>query len=221
MSLNAYLTDAVKELPGFTSHPYKDGGGNNMKIDSLHLFDDKGRLYARLGDENSVVPSTLKDYVEEFSFYEWIPQVSHRETGIYRLESAEAEVEDNWGGSKRPMYRVKIIGKELMYIRDLFRMIKVGSIRPEESYEKPQQGLSRAGLEEKLAQALRSKEKLVEELRVVESVLHDTVKDYQHASKKIAMVVSLARTLRGEMWGLCRKRVVAQRITNILDTPSC
>lgn len=199
MSLNVYFTDSIKELPDFTNKPHKDGSGDQMKIYGLILYNDSGRLYAMLGDENSVVPEKLHDYVEGFSFYASLPQVAKRETGIYRHLSAEAELELDPHG-KVTVYKVKITGKKLEDVRERLRMIKIGSDRPEESYEGGQTGMSRLALEGELEQT---------QLNLLMSATH-----YKRLRAKLEL---LTRNLRQEQWPWGHKSKMADKITEILD----
>lgn len=220
MSLNVYFRDKIKELPGFTTKPHKDGSGDQMKIDGLSIYNDNGRLYAMLGDENSVVPEKLHDYVEEFSFYGSLPQVAKRETGIYRHLSAEAELElDQY--NKVPVYKVKITGKKLEDVRERLRMIKIGSDRPEDSYEGDQKGMSRLALEEKLEQTQRDlagvEENLRQSLYVSKCFQEAHEKNLSHTDQKMSKLRSLAGKLRQEQWPWGHKSKMADEITDILD----
>ena len=218
MSVNVYFTDAVREIDGFTSKPYSDGSGENMRIDGLHISSDRGRLYAMLGDENSEVPDKLKDCVTGFSLYEFIPRVAQRETGIYRHGSAEAEVEDAWDDGKRSMYKVQITGKKMEDVRNLFRMIKTGAIRPEpeDSYEGEQLGMSRADLEAELERMTIERDDLLEQLQLSEATLRDHEVQARNVRETNLAFCQLVKELCNESWPFCTKRGVANRIGRIL-----
>lgn len=105
-----------------------------------------GRCYIILSNSDPV-PSAVADIVEEVSLYERVPSISPREAGIYRYQSAEAEVDHDDSG--RLEIRVRAANKEDAIA--LYRMIRTGSLRPEQSYEEPQGGMSRAQLENEVA----------------------------------------------------------------------
>lgn len=199
MSLNVYFTDAVKTLPGFTSKPYSDNSGNETRIDGMRIFGEKGRLYTTFSDENDVMPEKLNDYVEKFSLYKSLPYIAKRETGIYRHSSAEAELEFDPHG-KVAVYQVKIIGKKLEDVRDLFRMIKIGSIRPEESYEGDQTGMSRLALEGELEQTTIHLANVTKKLNMVKRCVHIYAGNLQMAP-----------------WPWCHKHTIANEITELLN----
>ena len=222
MSVNVYFTDEVKKLDGFTKKPYKDNSGDEMKIDGMHLFSDKARLYAMLGDENSVVPEKLQPCVESFTLYESIPQVAHRETGIYRHESAEAEVEweDGYGKNGKPKYKVQIVGKKIEDMRDLLRKIKTGTIRPEESYEGQQLGMSRSELEAQWKRVSRERDDLSEQVHLSEETFRAEKGNFHDACEKNVKLRRLASELRKANWPWCAKTSVADSIDQVLDANS-
>lgn len=152
MSVNVYLNNEVRKLAGFSSRRYKDNPGDDMTFNGVHVFGDKARLYL-MWSEDSPIPDELKDLVEEVSCYESIPQMAHRESGIYRHETAECELTpEDYGNAKRekPVYKLKVVAKNMEDIRVILHKVKTGAIRPEESYEGHQQGKSRKQLETEL-----------------------------------------------------------------------
>lgn len=153
MSANLYLNNKVRDLNGFKSQPYPDNSGDKMTLNGMHVFHEKGRLYLMWG-EDAVIPEELKDLVEDISCYETIPRMGHRESGVYRLESAECELTPvDYGNAKRekPMYMLKVTAKSLEDIKAILHLVKTGAIRPDESYEEPQGGKTRRQLEDELA----------------------------------------------------------------------
>jgi hypothetical protein len=222
MSVNVYFTDEVKKLDGFTKKPYKDSSGDEMKIDGMHLFSDKARLYAMLGDENSVVPEKLQPCVESFTLYESIPQVAHRETGIYCYESAEAEVEweDGYGKNGKPKYKVHIVGKKIEDMRDLLRKIKTGTIRPEESYEGQQLGMSRSELEAQWKRVNENNTSLADQLELSYKTLQAERVNFTNACEKNVKLRRLASELREANWPWCTKTTIADNIDQVLDANS-
>lgn len=151
MSIRVYLRgDEVQKLPGFTTKPRRDHGQewNEYELPGLKLSHDNGRWHIPLSEPTEPVPAAVADIVEEISFYGQIPLFPRRERGIYRHESAEAEVEST--GYKDGRIGVRIQAKNMEDLLHLYRKIKDGSIRPEQSFEGQQGGLSHAELEAEL-----------------------------------------------------------------------
>lgn len=197
MSINLYLNNKVRELARFKSTPYPDGSGDKMTINGINLFGDKGRLYL-MCSEDFVIPDELKDLVDDVSCYETIPQMAPRESGVYRYESAECELTpEDYGNAKRekPVYKLKIKAKKLEDIQALVHKVKTGTIRPDESYEGPQGGMSRAELER--------------ELSLSRKLLLDSC-------EKLQDMQVLSLNLRYSRWPFCMSKRVAQRIMKIL-----
>ena len=155
-----FFTSKVVELPGFTTKTRslkgRDGTVESWEEyffaispgKSLGLSRQTGRWYCCLTLTEKEVPEVLADVVDEISLIEEIPTKPHRERGIYRHRTAQAEVSDRPTGAAR--FRVHITGKTLADIRELSHKIKAGLIRPDESYEGTQTGMSRKELEQKL-----------------------------------------------------------------------
>ncbi|QQG46452.1 MAG: hypothetical protein HYY55_01230 [Candidatus Niyogibacteria bacterium] len=148
MSVNVYLKgNKVQELEGFTTR--KRWGGkppqewDEHEISGVKLLRDKGRWYISLGKLTDPIPEAVTDIVDEVSLHEYAD--TQREIGIYRHKSAEAEVDKSGGGRM-----IRIRAKRMEDLLELYRKIRVGSIRPEQSYEGQQGGMSRAELEAEL-----------------------------------------------------------------------
>ena len=147
MSINVYLKgEEVRELKDFVQKTEIE-----YCIPGVKLWYEKGRWYTRLNDLSEPVPPVLADIVEEISFHGKIPFYVSREAGIYRYNTAEAEVDLN-KSSDDEWNEVRINAKKMEDLRELFRRIKIGSIRPEpgESYGGEQRGLSRVELDVEL-----------------------------------------------------------------------
>ncbi len=163
---NVYLKDEkVTANKGFMKTTHHDGSlSHHMR---LHHGDggSDGRWRFVLGPDAKEVPPELAELVEEVSFMTDIPTVPHREWGVYRHESARAEVT---ASPDRKGSKVHITGKNLADVRELHHRILAGSIRPNESYEGAQDGMPRWELEMALRTARAKSEKfreLVEKLR--------------------------------------------------------
>ena len=227
MSVNMYLNNKVRKLPGFKSEPYRDCSGDKMTINGMSLFGDKGQLYAMLSDENSVVPEELKEMVEGFSFYDAIPQMARRESGIYRHETAECELTpEDYGSGKRekPVYKLKVTAKSLEDIRELVHKIKTGVIRPDESYEAPHSGKSRMQLEaelmatqQHLGEEWMANNTLRDELKFHKKALAEIGVHFDARGEKINLLRQIAEKLTKRFWALVDGREVARQINAILN----
>lgn len=133
------LNKDVTKTKGFIRTTFRDGS-----ISELMRLERRGdRLILPFGEAETEVPPPLDWLVEEVSFMGDIPAVPHREYGVYRHESARAQVTK----SRRRCAKAYIVGKTIADVRELYHRILAGSIRPEESYEKPQTGKSRKEME--------------------------------------------------------------------------
>lgn len=237
MSVNLYLNNKVFEFHGFNSERYKDNSGDHMTLNGMHVFCDKGRPYL-MWSEDAVVPDEIKDLVEEISCYKTIPQMGRRESGIYQHESAECELTpEDHGNAKRdkPMYMLKIKATNMEDLRKIVHMIKTGTIRPKESYEGSQSGLSRKELEEIALQRdrllgllnsmnadanrlERELEEVREALRLSNATLRTHEQNFNNAREKNARLRQLAQSMKNvSLLPLVSKMTVAEQIEAILD----
>ncbi|MDO8559209.1 MAG: hypothetical protein Q7R84_02650 [bacterium] len=216
MSVNLYLNDNVRKSELFKSEPYRNGTGDQMTFDGMSIFGEKGRLHIIWGNDDPI-PEILKNLVEEVSCHEVIPQMGHRESGIYRHETAECELTpEDYGNAKRekPMYRLKITAKNLEDIQAIMHKIKTGTISPDESYEGNQHGKTRQQLENELLSTRQELERLREERKIAISYRSDFI----DAHEKNALVRNLANDLLGTFrWPLVNRRSLAKKIAKILD----
>lgn len=220
-SINVYLKgEEVRALEGFTITPASGGKPlqkwDEYKLPGIKLSYDKGRWYVVLHEPTEQVPAAIFNIVEEISFYDLMPADFKREAGIYRHESAEAEVTSEMIGGGRGMIRIRIKAKKMEDLLQLFRKIKIGSIRPEESYEGQQNGMSRAELERKLQQTENELEAVrAEWTRSAEAF----VQMRNELAKKVGQLAQLdnfvAKLSRG--WPFCTKKSIRDRIFAILN----
>ncbi|MDO8469583.1 MAG: hypothetical protein Q7S84_01000 [bacterium] len=176
-----------------------------MSINDLTLYGSDGRLHASLGSENDEIPESLMEYVVGFSLHETVVKTGTREAGIYKHETAEAEVEFSQYDARRESYIVKITGEKMGDVRELFHKIKAGSVRPDESYEGEQLGLSRKELEVVL-------ERVTAELEQITA--------QQDSLAKLARNDNALRVLALELrsgFPFCKKESVAIKILDILN----
>lgn len=201
--INLYFEEEVKTLPSFRSKPYLNGSENQMKIaENISIFSNhEGHLYT-FWDKRVPIPDELKGVVKEISSHETIPQMAHRESGIYRHKSAECELTPaDHGNSKRekPVYQLMFKAKDLGDILELEHLIKTGEIRPEESYEGQQNGISRIHLETKIEQMQQDLRLFFNDIDGLKTELN-----------------GLYHSLVG-WWPFCRKKTVRDEIKKILN----
>ncbi|KKR78582.1 MAG: hypothetical protein UU25_C0037G0011 [Microgenomates group bacterium GW2011_GWB1_40_9] len=212
MSVNVYFSEGVRKLPGFKSVPYGDGSGDKIKLDGLELFGGKNQLYT-MWNEGSPIPETLKHLVEKISCYETIPQMGHRESGIYRHKSAICDLmprDDGSGKREKKVYALKITAKNLEDIQELLHKVKTGTIRPEESYEGHQQGKSHVELERELTGAL-------EQVRWTEKAFDEKRQQFHKACQKNVLLRQYVGNLDGIWLPLCVRSKVIKSLNAILD----
>ena len=200
--MNVYFKDAVKQFPGFTSKPYRDGSGDDMKIDGMNLFFDRGRLRA-IFDEDDVVPEKLNNHIDGVSIHDYVTGSGRREFGIYSNETAKATVRYYEASKRSDGYQVRIIGKNVADAIKLLRLIKTGAIRPDESFEGEQLGLSRKELEVELERITTERDELSRKLGTI--------------TNKNTAIRNFLSDLRKRGWPFCMKSSIVDRISGILD----
>lgn len=212
-TINVYLdAEKLKALPGFTSTKryHNDNVYEEHTLpDSIKLTSDKGRWYIILSD-GDMVPNVLKELVTEVSVREWIIGLPTREAGVYEHESAEAEVDYGYPDEKvSNKYQIKVLAKKLNDALELIRRIKVGNIRPTESFEVAQGGKSRAELEAELA-------RLIRERNEAEEQCSHLLKETADAAEDRRLILALRDTLFG-IWPWCSKGRVIVGINDIVN----
>lgn len=220
MSINVYFNSDVSKEEGFKAIPRTGQRGekwDDYKILGSNLYLEKGLYHMMFHSPTELIPELLLKYVEEVTFYDSIPARPARETGIYRFRSAEAEVE-RYTASKEPTYSVKIRAKEMTDIHQLFRMIQTGSIRPDESFECDQVGLSGSEITAELFRALDE----VALLRMANENATPVLENCRQASKEkresIEKALDYIHKVRKERWP---SRTSRQEIFQTLWTLLC
>lgn len=158
MSINLYLDEKkIRTTSGFSEKPCLKDGSGGIKFRSLSLYEGKGRLHAVLGDTD-LVPEFIQDFVTDVSMHDNFggPHIAPRELGVYKENDSTAELSVTSGG-KQNHYHVTATGKTLDATKALIRKIKAGTIRPTESHEGAQSGMSLAELEAKLREVTLEK----------------------------------------------------------------
>jgi hypothetical protein len=225
MSVNVYFNNKIREFGGFKSKPYKDNSGDEMTLNGMHVFGDKGRLYL-MWSEDAVIPDELKDLVEEISCYESIPQMAHRESGIYRHETAECELTpEDYGNAKRekPVYKLKITAKNLGDIQAIMHKVKTGAIRPEESYEGHQQGKHRQQLEAELTESqhyqhiyCEANKRLNAEMTELRAELKQEMQSNATLREELGLSEKSFADYRKQFTGACEKNVAVRKFVDEL-----
>lgn len=198
MSVNLYFDNKVRELPGFKSQPYSDGSGYKCTLNGTSLYSERGQLYMAV-DDDCQVPEELKGLIEYVTLRGTFPRFSDRESGVYGLGSAEAELEFDRSGVS---FKIRMRAKNLDDIRVLLRKIKAGTIRPEESFEKPQVGKTRQQLEVDLATAEAEAQRLRDQV----AAFH----------KRTALILALMNELTRKGTWVVRVAYIVRRLNQIL-----
>lgn len=132
MLIYVYLKDEV------TSHPnFENGNGNSSnyhKVAGLRVNQDDGRWHFVRHETTEPIPQVVANLVDGASLREWIPiRQINRKTGIYRHESAEAEIKfDKFNGED--CLEVNIVAKKMEDLVELWQRFMIGSILPENNY---------------------------------------------------------------------------------------
>ncbi len=204
MSMNVYLKESVRNASGFKSDRPVDDAENNISVNGIILYSEKGRLYVML-DDNGVIPSILVEHVDEISVHtSFSAERTHRETGVYTLDDAKAELNYSFGG-KTMLYLIKTKGKKLDSVQALIHKIKTGSVRPTESYEGRQQGMSKEELEIELGNCKA-------DLAALQSKLTQSEADRILAVGKVHSAYRLAAGFENRRWQFISKQKVAAMI---------
>ncbi len=113
---------------------------------------------------------------------------------------------------------IKITTKTIGYLRESFRRICIGSIRPDESYEAPQSGKTRAELEEEIAGFAQRDGQLMSDLQLANVSLDNYRLELDSARGRNFRVHQLARKLDVKIrWPWITRTGVARQIDAILD----
>lgn len=205
-SLRVYLSEEGKEkiekMPGF----YKTGiNKEQWHVSEIILTHDTGCCFLTLNEVLDPIPSKIASFVEEVTLRD-CHRASKRESGIYRHKTAKAEVTmDNSGLS----VSIFIRGKSREDVLNLLEKIKTGTIRPEESYESPQDGMSSKEIRAKLT-----------ELEHINSDLHNQVtKISNYAFTLRAEVKNYIFTLRESRMPIIFPQTAIDKLESILVNP--
>lgn len=166
MSMNIVLSEDVRKDPLFKLH--KDGG--TAEVQGVTVFLHKGPPFV-MSELSSGIPTAVAMYVEGFSVYEWLPMLGGREMGVYRHESAVAEIDVIHVGpnqDRQKQYKIRLTAKSIEDAHELIHLFRTGKIRPVESFEGPQGGKSRAELEREVDKAKKDVASLAERLKNAE-----------------------------------------------------
>lgn len=195
MSIRLYFDpEKVRKHPSYKEVTTRNGRGEphtEYLLDGEGISIDDGDWYVNI---YSVIlpeiPNLYKGILASVSLCEDFPIRPLRERGVYRYKTATAELETRDFGRKEELkYIIKITGKSLKNVQELFQMVKAGSVRPEISYEGSQNGLSRQALEEE-----------VERLRVIEDTLFQEREYHCELREKFRSIAGELRKLR--WWAL-------------------
>lgn len=205
MSINVYLKDEVRQVEGFEERERIDKSQkwNEHRISGMYLFHDKGRWYIILHNLTDQIPESVKELVEEISCFEAFSNQPKRALGIYKLEDVEAELDD-WDRGK---YQLKMRGKSMENMLQLYRLIRAGKTLPAESYDGKQSGASRAELEAELEQMRKMRQTA---MRMWEETNADLV-------RLNTDLLAYRQELANSIWLFCAKATVVREIAKILN----
>lgn len=139
MSIELYVNEEVVKRDGFEVRHRQSTDGQQWEeyyLPGIRLYREKGRFHINLHHLEEPIPKLVEDMVEEISFYEWIPGLPKRVGGVYSLKSAMGTLEPPQ--KEQSSYQLRIVGKKLEDIRELYLKIRVGRILPTESWEEKQ-----------------------------------------------------------------------------------
>ncbi len=204
MGIRIYLDEKNEELVKIWARQLKDEPGtNNFLYRGIRISCDRmnGIHYAEVQNITSEIPPELTELVDfvtsEETFGEVNGNFANREQGIYRQGTAEAELTLGFQGNE---YRLKIKATKLEDLRALYVAIRSGSIRPEQSYETPQAGLSGQEILAKL-------EKTEQELKQSEEKFQALVNAFKN----------LISDLKIGYWSFCTKKRMIKAIEAIFS----
>lgn len=187
LTMRLYLKEAGLEKKGF--NPKEEWGGrawNDLWFQCGQVVRKYGRLWVEVKELLDSIPDEIAGMIEEISVCEIIKSSPSRESGIYRFGQAKAEVQEDHKGIKTVLIRTK--GEAgLKDVIDLLQRIKVGSIRPEESYDGPQGGLSRQELEAENAKLKAELEECDRDLQMLKKFRDEVTVFYNEFKAEFGM----------------------------------
>jgi hypothetical protein len=210
MSTYVHLTDAVRKLPGFEESNYPNNGGKRYKLNGSDLWSGEGgSLHMSFGDDVPEVPAVVKDIVEMVTLSDYLYMLSSRELGIYLHGTAQAELRiENTGGkppaNARYIYYLSAKAKNLADLRTIVHKIKTGAIRPTESYECGQTGLSNKQLEDQCASLVHQRDDSQAKLNAEE--------------RKVNAIRRYVNNLGDKWWLFISEKRVRRELIKILNT---
>lgn len=208
MSLRVYVDEkGIKNIMG-TRGFYRTGlgGCEQWHIPGIiTLAYEKGCCFLTLNEVSDPIPPAIAEFVEKITIREY-HQASKRESGIYRYKTAEAEVMMDSSGVSASIF---IRGMSKEDALDLLKKIKTGTIRPDESYETPQDRISSKEICAKLT-----------ELEHINSDLRDQIaKTSKYAFALRAGVKNYLFTLRESRLPIVFPQTVINKLESIFDPP--
>lgn len=205
MSLRVHLSEegmkVVKNMPRFCMLGTRNEEWFVPGI--ITLAHERGSCFLTLNEVSDPIPPAIKDLIGFVTLREH-HSASKRESGIYRYETAEAEVIMDSSGKSVSIF---IRGKSKEDALDLLKKIKTGTIRPEESYEAPQDGMSSGEIRAKLTELERE---------------NSTLRSYittsnEHASDLRAGVKKYISTLSDSRMPIVLSRKVIDKLESIFN----
>ena len=136
MSINVNLKPEIEDREDFTATKRSDKGQiwYDYFLPGIKIYREKGRFHMILHNLTESVPEILENLVEEISCYEQFPSTPRRTVGVYQYESAKA-VLDKYSDR----LEVRITGKTIEDVRDIYYRIRAGKIVPTERWDEEQE----------------------------------------------------------------------------------
>ncbi|MBI2039397.1 MAG: hypothetical protein HYT22_03955 [Candidatus Niyogibacteria bacterium] len=203
MNVRAYLNLNVKDAPHFKTKKYRDGVEQNT-FHNIRVYEEKGRWFAEIYDLSDEFPQAIVNVIEEVSFRGGHQINARREAGVYRHKTATARVDvvapETYSNRSPFRFDFNIRAKNLEDLRELYHMIRVGSIRPEESYDGPQSGMSRVELEAEFRELRSRAEELAAKAKEAAEALVTNTLALEIARRKLAKISALAARFNDHGW---------------------
>ncbi len=141
VTVHVYFQDTVQGLLVKASESGATGIVQNTDGSSIVLHGGDNGWHMECYDNFVGVPEVLCPHVRFVTLWDYPPMCPHRERGVYRHGSAEAVLDlGKIGGN--PYAKIQVSATNMDDAQMLWRMIRAGSIRPAESFEKEQVALA-------------------------------------------------------------------------------
>jgi len=146
--LRVFLSDEIENETGFSTDTSRGVVNTVHSFHNIRIYrDDNGQWYSSALNLNDEVPENIEKFMTYVTFYANVQPNPPREIGVYGGDDVypDAECVLDWIGNSH--YHLKFRGKNPESVKALYDAIRIGTVRPRESFEGKQLGLSRLDLE--------------------------------------------------------------------------